>query len=114
MNTREWGIRLCSSSQVNCAFLNDPWPTEDAEILSICGGREHTNSLEYLIFRSTMLRHLQSFLILNVNENVSGQMLVILSYNSHNSRAAIVMDHVSIFLFVAICAWRLINRCSLR
>ena len=77
MNTREWGIRLCSSSQVNCAFLNDPWPTEDAEILSICGGREHTNSLEYLIFRSTMLRHLQSFLILNVNENVSGQMLVI-------------------------------------
>ena len=55
MNTREWGIRLCSSSQVNCAFLNDPWPTEDVELLLIYGGSEHANLLEYLIYRSTII-----------------------------------------------------------
>jgi hypothetical protein len=50
------GIHPCGSSQINLVLLlNDPCPAEDAEILLICGGREHANSLESLMFRSTML-----------------------------------------------------------
>ena len=36
-------------------ILNDPWPTEDVELLLIYGGSEHANLLEYLIYRSTII-----------------------------------------------------------